>query len=236
FKGRAPSRPAFEGSYSSGARPKATRSHFMLEKLPPVLGHALRNQRAGLEKIAFHQIDLRNGTAQIEVRSLAFADHAPIPEQYTADGEAISPPLNWSGVPESATSLLLIVEDADAPTPSPLVHAIVVDLDATRNELPEGALKSPRHDGSGLETGKNSFLQQAWLPPDPPPGHGPHRYAFQVFALADGAAFSDAPGRDEVLSALRERAVASGCLIGTYERDTTVKVDSAEAIGVVAAT
>ena len=206
----------------------------MLEKLPDAVGHALRNQRAGLEKIAFHQIDLRNGTGQIEVRSLAFADHAPIPQQYTADGEAISPPLNWAGVPQNATSLVLIVEDADAPTPSPLVHAIVVDLDATRGELPEGALKSPKHEGSGLETGKNSYLQQAWLPPDPPPGHGSHRYAFQLFALADGPAFSDAPGRDEVLSALRERAIASGCLIGTYERDNAVKIGSADMVGVVA--
>jgi phosphatidylethanolamine-binding protein (PEBP) family uncharacterized protein len=56
------------------------------------------------------------------------------------------------------------------------------------------------------------------LPPDPPPGHGVHRYLFQVFALEAGPAFDEEPGRDAVLAAIRERGLASGCLIGTYER------------------
>ena len=94
----------------------------MLEKLPDIVGHALRGQRAGLDKTAFMAVDLRGGMASIVVASLAFADHAPIPERYTADGEGVSPPLQWSGVPEQAASVLLIVEDADAPTPNPLVH------------------------------------------------------------------------------------------------------------------
>ncbi|NUZ04383.1 YbhB/YbcL family Raf kinase inhibitor-like protein [Piscinibacter koreensis] len=205
----------------------------MLEKLPDVLGHALRNQRAGLDKIAFNQIDLRQGTAAIAVQSLAFVDHAPIPERYTADGAGLSPPLQWTGVPSAATALVLIVEDADAPTPQPLVHAIVVELAAEDGALPEGALDSPDHDGNGLKTGRNSFLQSSWLPPDPPPGHGVHRYAFQVFALAGAEPFSAVPGRDEVLEALREHAVASGLLIGTYERpDTSVKTDDAAPVEV----
>jgi len=74
--------------------------------------------------------------------------------------------------------------------------------------------------------GRNSYLRAGWLPPDPPPGHGTHRYAFQLFALAAGADFGDTPGRDEVLEVLRERAIASGCLIGTYARpDGSQKVD-----------
>ena len=95
----------------------------MLEKLPDVVGHVLRGQRAGLDKIAFQAVDLRGGMAAITVRSLAFADHAPIPEKYTADGAGVSPPLHWTGIPAQATTLVLIVEDADAPTPQPLVHA-----------------------------------------------------------------------------------------------------------------
>ena len=89
----------------------------MLEKLPDALGHALRDQRAGLDKTAFRLIDLRAGMGALEVKSLAFVDHAPIPAQYTADGTGISPPLQWVGVPSGASSLVLIVEDADAPTP-----------------------------------------------------------------------------------------------------------------------
>lgn len=202
----------------------------MLEKLPDAVGHALRGQRAGLDKTAFQAVDLRAGMAAITVGSLAFADHAPIPEQYTADGTGISPPLHWSGVPEAATALVLIVEDADAPTPQPLVQAIVVDLPAGDGALAEGALPSVDHDGAGLHVGRNSYLQARWLPPDPPPGHGVHRYAFQLFALETGASFGDSPGRDAVLDAIREHGLASGCLIGTYERpDTSITTPATDA-------
>lgn len=198
----------------------------MLEKLPDALGHMLQGQRAGLEKILFNRIDLRSGVAKLEVSSLAFADHAPIPERYTADGEGISPPLQWRGVPEAATTLVLIVEDADSPTPEPLVHAIAVDIDPARDGLAEGELHETDRPGDAPVTlGRNSYLKQSWLPPDPPPGHGVHRYAFQLFALAGGATFSEAPGRDELATAVRDYAIASGCLIGTYERDNSVKVD-----------
>jgi len=193
----------------------------MLEKLPDALGHALRGQRAGLDKTAFQAVDLRQGMASIVVASLAFADHAPIPERYTEDGEGVSPPLHWSGVPKGAGSLVLIVEDADAPTPQPLVHAIVVGLPADDGALAEAALPSADHDGAGLKIGRNSYLRAGWLPPDPPPGHGVHRYCFQVFALEAGATFDASPGREAVLEAIRDHGVASGCLIGTYERPDT---------------
>lgn len=189
----------------------------MLEKLPDALGHALRDRRAGLEKIAFNTIRLHGGT-EIEVGSIAFNDYAPMPRRYTADGEGMSPPLHWSDAPPEAASLLLIVEDPDAPTPQPLVHAIAIGLPAGAGSLEEGALRSADHEGAGLKMGRNSYLQARWIPPDPPPGHGAHRYAFQLFALNEAARFSDAPGRDEVEGQLHKFAIASGCLIGTYER------------------
>jgi len=196
----------------------------VLEKLPDAVGHALRGQRAGLDKTAFQAVDLRAGMAAISVASLAFADHAPIPARYTADGAGLSPPLQWSGVPPDAASLVLIVEDADAPTPQPLVHAIVVGLEGGDAALAEAALPSADNEGSGLHVGRNSYLQAAWLPPDPPPGHGVHRYVFQLFALTAGATFDGTPGRDAVLAAIKEHGLASGCLIGTYERpDTSIK-------------
>jgi Raf kinase inhibitor-like YbhB/YbcL family protein len=201
----------------------------MLEKLPDAIGHLLDGQRAGLEKILFNSLDLRNGTARIELSSTAFVDHAPIPPRHTADGEGVSPQLEWRGVPPGTNALALIVEDADSPTPAPLVHAIAVDIDPLRKELLEGELQETDHGrNTALNLGRNSYLRQAWLPPDPPPGHGVHRYAFQLFALAEGKPFSDAPGRDELATALRERAIASGCLIGTYTRDNPVKIKSEE--------
>ncbi|MEO9101003.1 MAG: YbhB/YbcL family Raf kinase inhibitor-like protein [Burkholderiaceae bacterium] len=197
----------------------------MLEKLPDLIGHALSDVRAGLDAIAFNQLYLRQGAGSIHVSSLAFADHMPLPARYTADGDGHSPPLQWWDVPTAAKSLLLLVEDADSPTPHPLVHAIVVGLPAADGAMAEAALASGDREGTGLQTGLNSYLQAAWLPPDPPPGHGVHRYAFQLFALDAAFDFTGTPGRDEVLGALRDHAIASGLLIGTCERDNSLKVE-----------
>jgi Raf kinase inhibitor-like YbhB/YbcL family protein len=205
----------------------------MLEKLPESLGHALQGQRAGLDKILFNKVDLRNGMGKLQLSSLAFADHAPLPARYTADGEAISPPLHWQGVPDIAAMLVLIVEDADSPTPEPLVHAVAVDIDPRRNGLLEGELRHhPERDGHTPNLGRNSLLKQAWLPPDPPPGHGLHRYAFQLFALSSGEAFSNAPGRHELAAAVEARAIVSGLLIGTYERENRIKLEHKHAAAV----
>ena len=203
----------------------------MLENLPDAVGHALRNVRAGLEQLAFNLSGLRSGMAAIHIESPAFVDHAPLPARYTADGEGLSPPLQWQGVPQGAATLVLMVEDADSPTPRPLVHAIVVDLPAGDGVLAEGALKSPEHAGESVHEGLNSYLMANWLPPDPPPGHGVHRYAFQLFALAPGESFEGTPGREAVMEAVRQRALASGCLIGTYERpDASIKTEDAQTV------
>ncbi len=210
----------------------------MLEKLPEAIGHALQGMRAGMDKIVFNTLGMREGMASITLGSVAFVDHGPLPPRYTADGEGVSPPLQWTGVPAAARSLVLVVEDADSPTPNPLVHAIVVALPpGAAGKLDEAAIASRDNEGdAALHLGRNSGLQPAWMPPDPPPGHGAHRYAFQLFALDDSPEFSAAPGRDEVLDALRAHAVASGLLIGTCERpDGTVKLPKAAPAGPLAA-
>jgi Raf kinase inhibitor-like YbhB/YbcL family protein len=209
----------------------------MLEKIPEAIGHALQGVRAGLDQIVFNTLGLRQGMASIKLTSLAFADHAPIPSRYTADGEGLSPPLQWTNLPARAASLLLLVEDADSPTPNPLVHAIVAGLPPAEGGLAEAVIaanpdRPAEGDGTALHIGRNSMLQTAWLPPDPPPGHGVHRYAFQLFALDISPAFSEAPGRDEVFEALRLHAIASGLLIGTCERsDGSIKLQDGAATG-----
>jgi Raf kinase inhibitor-like YbhB/YbcL family protein len=190
----------------------------MLEKLPESLGHALINQRAGMDNVVYNQLYRNRQVARLGVRSRAFVFNARLPTRYTADGDGISPPLDWDKVPQDARSVALIVEDADSPTPHPLVHAIVVGLEHTDGSIEEGALNSPNHEGIGLDMGQNSFFKHAWLPPDPPRGHGEHRYVFQVFALREGPPFSEAPGRRAFIDLVLERAIAVGCLIGTYER------------------
>jgi len=211
----------------------------MLQNLPDFVGHALRDQRAGLDKTVYQRVPLRGGMASIRVTSLAFVDHGPIPEIYTADGEGISPPLQWSGLPAGTRSVVVIVEDADSPTPQPLVHAIAVGLAPDDTFLREGALDDEKdaqvNATPHARLGRNSYLQTGWLPPDPPPGHGPHRYAFQVFALAGNAPLPDSPGRDAVLDLLASRAIASGLLIGTYERhDTSVNASETASAAVPA--
>jgi phosphatidylethanolamine-binding protein (PEBP) family uncharacterized protein len=193
----------------------------MLEKLPDAMGEALGDIRAGLTKTVFNGVDLRTGMGQIVVSSSAFADHAPMPGKYTADGSGLSPPLHWSGVPAAATEVALIVEDADSPTPQPFVHAIAYGLptgDEDDGALAEGTLSALGEARPLVPMGRNSLLQARWLPPDPPPGHGSHRYVVQIFALGPGASLPEAPGRDALRHAVCERGLASGCLIGTYER------------------
>jgi len=195
----------------------------MLENLPDFVGHALRDQRAGLDQIVFNRLPLRNGHGTLAVTSGVFVDHGPLPVACTADGAGVSPPLAWSGVPPAATSVVLIVEDADSPTPHPLVHAIAVGLAAQEGALRGGALADDKDAPEDATLGRNSYLQHGWLPPDPPPGHGQHRYAFQVFALGGDEPVPEAPGRDALMEVLETRAIASGMAIGTYERhDTTV--------------
>jgi Raf kinase inhibitor-like YbhB/YbcL family protein len=203
----------------------------MLEKLPESLGIALINQRAGMENVVYNELYRQRATARMELGSKSFVFNGKLPVRFTADGTGVSPPLHWGDAPPGTESIALIVEDADSPTPHPLVHAIVVGL-GVDEELEEAALDSKDHRGIGLTTGQNSFLRHAWLPPDPPPGHGQHRYVFQVFALPAGASFENAPGRSAFIEVILQHAIGVGCLIGTYEREQEARVDDAALIGV----
>lgn len=190
----------------------------MLEKLPKDVGEALKTARPGFGALTFNDDALEDVDVEILLTSPAFAAGDAIPMKYTADGEGISPPLEWTGVPDGIATVVLLIEDADSPTPEPMVHAIVFNLPGAGNGLDEGALPSEGHHARGVSMGRNSLLKTQYLPPDPPPGHGIHRYAFQIYALATRPAFSGPPGRSEVRDALREYAVAKGVMLGTYER------------------
>jgi len=186
----------------------------MLEHVPAWLGTLLRNRRAGHEKLVAADPAIAVGTDAIDLTSPAFASGARLPVRFTADGEGVSPPLVWTGVPAGTATLALIVEDPDAPTTAPLVHALIWNLASDAGRLAEGAIGA---EGAG-ETGRNSFLQQGWLPPDPPTGHGDHDYVFQLFALSAAPDLGDSPGRSAFVEAITGRVLATGLLIGTYSR------------------
>ena len=191
----------------------------MLEHVPAWLGKALADVRAGAEKLAIARGTLGTGVPRLDLTSPAFADGARLPERFTADGAGVSPPLVWGPLPEGTAALALLVEDADAPAPQPLVHAVVWSMPADAGRLEEGAIEA---DGAGTpdgDVGRNSYFREGWLPPDPPTGHGSHRYAFQLFALDAGVGDpGETPGRAAVLEAMAGHVLAAGVVIGTYSR------------------
>ena len=206
----------------------------MLDHVPHWLGSALKGLRAGAGKLAIVQPEL-GSFESIRLASPAFGNGARLPERFTADGAGVSPPLFWTGVPEAAERLALIVEDPDAPAPAPLVHAVIWDLAPEDGELQEGAIRA---DGAGSadgrDVGRNSYFGEGWLPPDPPTGHGVHNYAFQLFALAAGPDLGESPGRSALMKAMAGRVLAAGLLTGTYSRGAAAPGRSAGAAPVPA--
>jgi Raf kinase inhibitor-like YbhB/YbcL family protein len=192
----------------------------MLEHVPHWLGHALRNVRAGADKLCIAQSELGTGFAALDLSSPAFADGGRLPPRFTADGEGVSPPLVWGPVPEATSALALIVEDPDAPARHPLVHAIVWNIPPDESRLAEGAIRADGAGGvDGRDVGRNSYFAEGWLPPDPPTGHGAHRYAFQLFALSEAGEAGSTPGRAALVKAMAGKVLAAGLLTGTYSRE-----------------
>jgi len=94
----------------------------------------------------------------------------------------------------------------------------VIDQRVGSTGLAEGEISDPVQMWGRFGLGRNSFFRRAYLPPDPPPGHGPHRSAFLVFALSEPPAPDGIDGRNATLEAMVGRVLAKGRLIGTYER------------------
>jgi len=185
----------------------------MLEHVPGWLGKALRNARAGHGKLAVARLGgegtlHRDGFA---LRSAAFADGEALDPSFTADEEdAVAPPLEWSAPPAGTHELVLVVEDPDAPAPEPFCHWLVWGLAPQKGQLLEGETP-PR-------VGKNAFGNSEWLLPDPPTGHGPHDYVFQLFALDAPLALMPGATRDDLLAAMKGHVNAAAVLTATYAR------------------
>jgi Raf kinase inhibitor-like YbhB/YbcL family protein len=182
------------------------------------VGQMLRQVRPGLGALATSRLDVpRRG---LSITSPAFEDGGMIPDRYTQDGEALFPPLEWEGVPEGTQSLALIIEDADAPFPRPLVHAVLHSIPPGLSGIQEGGLgmRQMRVSPLGFKVGRNSVARPGWMAPSPIPGHGPHRYAFQLFAVDTVPSFPSPPGRGQLLRALKSNILAATRLIGVYQR------------------
>src|SRR5437868_3274878 len=117
----------------------------------------------------------------IEITSTVFKDGDDIPARYTCNGENISPPLSWTGIPQTARSLALLMDDPDAPSGT-YTHWILFNIPRGVEALPEGVAGDEKlADGSAQCTnGSGTF---GYTGPCPPAGHGSHRYYFKIYAL-----------------------------------------------------
>jgi Raf kinase inhibitor-like YbhB/YbcL family protein len=151
-----------------------------------------------------------------------------IPKEYTCDGTDRSPPLEWSGVPESARELALICDDPDAPMGT-WSHWVVVHLPprmeglheaiTADRDLPASAMKTAEDAQSKLPAvqGKNDFGKLGYGGPCPP--SGTHRYVFRLYALDQPIDVgSSPPSRSEVLKTIKGHILAEGRLVGKYAR------------------
>lgn len=185
----------------------------MLEHVPEWLGRAFRSVRAGHGRLTVAKLGSEGllAASGFALTSPAFADGDPLDPCFTADEEdAVAPPLEWTAPPPGTRELALIVEDPDAPGPEPFVHWLVWGLPAQRAVLLEG--EAPPH------VGKNSYQNSEWLPPDPPTGHGPHDYVFQLFALDQPVGLASGSGRSTLVEAISGHVLAVALLTGTHQR------------------
>jgi Raf kinase inhibitor-like YbhB/YbcL family protein len=148
----------------------------------------------------------------IEIRSQAFNDQDAIPDRFSRKGGNVSPPLQWRGVPEEAAELVLMVEDPDAPGEEPFLHWLVTGIEPHDVTVPEGSVPP------GGQEWMNSFGDRGWGGPQPPAGHGRHRYFFRLYALPQRVSLPKRPHTTDVHRALDGREVASGTLMGTFAR------------------
>ncbi|HEV2819958.1 MAG TPA: YbhB/YbcL family Raf kinase inhibitor-like protein [Solirubrobacteraceae bacterium] len=145
----------------------------------------------------------------LAIDSSAFEGHEPIPERHTGDGEDVSPALVWSGVPDGTRSFAVVVHDPDAPLVDGFTHWVAYNIPGDATGLPEG--------GEGATAGKNSFGNQGYNGPAPPPGHGRHHYYFWVYALDADLGLEPGLDRRELLSRIEDHVIEQARTIGTYE-------------------
>jgi len=150
--------------------------------------------------------------------SPAFADGESIPVRYTCSGDDISPPLEWTGVPATARSLVLIIDDPDAPDPAApkmtWVHWVVYNIPAETAGLVEGCSSGTLPAGAG--EGLNDWQRSGYGGPCPPVGR--HRYFHRLYALDTLLTDLHDPSRQQVEAAMQGHVVAQAELLGTFAK------------------
>jgi Raf kinase inhibitor-like YbhB/YbcL family protein len=154
----------------------------------------------------------------LKLESTAFVHGGKIPSTYTCDGENISPPLQWSGVPAAARSLVLIVDDPDAPDPNAprmtWVHWVLYNIPTNTSHIAEGV--SPAKLPPGSEEGLNDWKKRGYGGACPPIGR--HRYFHKLYALNTLLEGLRKPTKSDIEVAMKGHIIEEAALIGTYEK------------------
>jgi Raf kinase inhibitor-like YbhB/YbcL family protein len=153
----------------------------------------------------------------IALTSPAFEQGGQIPSKYTCEGDDISPPLAWNGVPKGTKSLVLIIDDPDAPDPNApqlvWVHWVLYNIPPATKGLPENASKADLPQGTAL--GLNDFKRTEYGGPCPPIGR--HRYFHKLYALDITLDLGRAT-KPEIELGMKGHVLADAELIGTYQK------------------
>jgi Raf kinase inhibitor-like YbhB/YbcL family protein len=144
---------------------------------------------------------------ELSIKSPAFENGKLIPKKYTCDGQDINPPLTIEGIPKDAKTLVLAVDDPDAPSGT-FDHWIVWNIPASTSIIRENTIP-------GVE-GKNSARQKGYMGPCPP--SSTHRYFFKVYALDNELNLSISSRKKDVEKAMEGHILAKGELTGLYRR------------------
>lgn len=159
---------------------------------------------------------------KFSLQSEAFAHNGEIPGKYTCEGQDISPPLRWRDVPPETKSLVLIVDDPDAPDPDAprmtWVHWVLYNLPPEADGLQEaiGGEASSAQLPSGTLDGTNDWGRPGYGGPCPPIGR--HRYFHKLYALDMVLEDMDKPDKGELEVAMEGHVIAKAELVGTYRK------------------
>ncbi len=157
-------------------------------------------------------------TMTFSISSSAFTHDGEIPATYTCQGEDVAPPLQWTGVPGDAKSLVLIVDDPDAPDPDAprmtWVHWVLYNIPPEAEGLPEACAASDLPEGTG--EGLNDWKRTGYGGPCPPIGR--HRYFHKLYALDTLLPDLKKPTKAAVESAMKGHIVGQAELVGTYQK------------------
>lgn len=154
----------------------------------------------------------------LSLHSPAFTHEAEVPRIYTCEGKNVSPPLEWDGVRAPAKSLVLIVDDPDAPDPAApkqtWVHWVLYNLPVTSTGLPEHV--APEQLPKGTLQGLNDWNKTGYGGPCPPIGN--HRYFHKLYALDVVLPDLHKPTKAQLEAAMAGHIVAEAVLMGRYQK------------------